>query len=125
MRRQMPPGYSISLDPGKNKIRHLMACCLDIAITTIIQTNMYAFKRQDYIQSEGGPISLKFTGALARIFMPHWAQTCLGIVKKICLKIELGDNYVDNLRFMTEYLKPGSISDQDSKNLVVSESQFA
>ena len=59
-------------EPGKTGIRQRMAVALMIGVKTMVETHVYSFRGHNFLQSDGGPIGLRFTGTIARIRMNHW-----------------------------------------------------
>ena len=54
--------------------RHIMAEVMRIGVETMFQTHAYSFGGATYIQSEGGPIGLRSTCAVARVVMARWDE---------------------------------------------------
>ena len=49
------------LTPTEHQIRLLMGAALYVAVKTLYRTHMYTFGGKVYLQSDGGPIGLRFT----------------------------------------------------------------
>ena len=51
-----------------------------IAVEAVFNTHVYQFGGHYYHQTDGGPIGLRATGALARVVMADWDQQLLTIL---------------------------------------------
>ena len=60
------------------------------------------------MQEDGGPIGLRFTGALAKLRMARWARDFVTLLKKHGVKLHKAAGYVDDLRFIINMLELGT-----------------
>ena len=72
--------WSFPQYPGRTGERTLMSVALRIDIQVIFETHVYSFGGTDFIQSDGGPIGLRFTGVIAKIRMNHWSKQVIKIL---------------------------------------------
>ena len=59
------------------------------------------------MQTDGGPIGLRVTNAVARVRMIRWAKDVLKILEGCSVKVHLCKSYVDDVRFLLEKIVRG------------------
>merc|ERR1712082_56584 len=102
--------------PTPSEERKLLNAALAIAIRFIFSSHMYTFGGKVYIQSDGGPIGLRLTCALAKLRMAVFARMLKQILKDNHVEVELAASYVDDFRFLIQMLDEGTR--WDGKRLV-------
>ena len=107
-----------SLEPGGLEIRRHLGCCINIAFKIIYETHTYTFGGEIYLQQEGGPTGLRFTGAAARIRMVHWHRKLMGVLLNIGESPWLSKGYVDDIKLGVKLLRLGTRWDPDTQQLV-------
>ena len=103
-----PPGKLTA--PQKKR---LLGCILQQMIKVIFTTHIYEFDGQLYLQLAGGPMGLRSSGPLSRIFMDKWMEdmeemAILNPVKYERLKVHDKSKYVDDVQVFLDALKPGT-----------------
>ena len=71
----------------------------------IMGHHVYVVNDQLYIQTDGGPIGLRITGALARLVMSFFDKMFLTKMKKLNMCPYMYSRYVDDADMVTKLLK--------------------
>ena len=87
--------------------KKIMGYVLEVAVLVAMNTHLYEFNGQVYLQQVGGPIGMRFTACLAAVLMKLWDAAWLGSMEKEGLDIDLYMRYVDDSRNMLRPLAPG------------------
>ena len=106
------------VEPGRSGEKLLLAACLRIGITVLFETHCYSFAGHDYLQSDGGPIGLRFTSCIARIRMNNWANNVQRILSECKVKVYLAKSYVDDVRWLIQAIKRGFKFEPDEELLI-------
>ena len=88
--------------------RRLLAAALALAVRFIFSTHMYTFGGRVYLQSDGGPIGLRLTCALAKLRMAVFARTLKQILSTNHIEVSMAASYVDDFRFLVQMLDQGT-----------------
>ena len=77
--------------------------------TPLFETHTYEFGGKTFLQTDGGPIGLRFTTAIARIRMAAWARRFRELLKRNNIQAEIAMGYVDDLRYMLPMITLGTV----------------
>ena len=80
---------------------------LRLGVETMFDTHMYTFGGRIFKQSEGGPIGLRSTCAVARVIMNRWDAKWKDKLKINNIDLECDARYVDDGRAVLFSLRPG------------------
>ena len=72
-----------------------------------MNTHVYTFDGELFLQKAGGPIGLRSTCAIARITMSTWDARWMKMMKENNIRMMAADRYMDNIRSFLKALKPG------------------
>ena len=98
--------------PNKEEQRLMLALILEITILAVMGKHMYSFNGDVRLQLVGGPIGLKLSGVLAKVYMLYWSRHFQNIITRVtrnrnCM-LYLCKLYVDDNNLAMEELEPGS-----------------
>ena len=85
----------------------IMSEVLKLAVETMYDTHMYSFGGTVYKQTEGGPIGLRSTCAVARVIMSRWDMKWKERLAMNNIQLETDARYVDDGRAILFSLRPG------------------
>ena len=85
----------------------VMAEVVRLTVETAFETHVYSFAGRVYRQSEGGPIGLRSTCALARVVMGRWDQKWKEQLTEVNIQTEDDERYVDDARAFMYPIRPG------------------
>ena len=77
--------------------KKLLAACCEIVVKVVFSTHCYKFAGKSYNQSDGGPIGLRVTNALAKIRIANWAGKVSKYLEDNGVKLYLMNTYVDDI----------------------------
>ena len=80
---------------------------LRLGVEMMFSTHCYSFGGKVYRQTEGGPIGLRSTCAVARVVMARWDQKFKSRLEQVNIKSELDGRYVDDGRLVLYPLRAG------------------
>ena len=100
-------------DPTEEEVRVLFSLALEEAIKVCMSSHTYSLGEQCKVQEEGGPIGLKLSGAIAKMFMVWWCrefkQAMVVATRALpSFKFHLYKIYVDDQGLVVEELPPGA-----------------
>ena len=101
--------------PNQEQIKLIAAIVAEIAIKALFKNFCYYFGGKLYLQSDGGPIGVRATGAAAQLVMEHWARIYRKILENSGLVVAILAGYVDDGRQLTSILDPGMIYVDENK----------
>ena len=87
--------------------RMLVATVVKIGVLCMMNTHVYSFAGDIYLQRSGGPIGLRSTCAVARVVMNAWDAKWMEVVKENKLEIKRRNRYMDDIRVMLLAIKQG------------------
>ena len=93
--------------PNNHQKREMVIKALHIALTFIMRNHTYTFGNQIRKQSNGGPIGLDITGAIAQIFMMWWCKEFKTRLSILLIALEMMKCYVDDVNWALPPIKPG------------------
>ena len=65
------------LTVGQGELKKLLGACLEVVVKFVFSTHMYKFGGKTFVQSDGGPIGLRLTAALAKLRIADWSAKLL------------------------------------------------
>ena len=68
--------------PNREEERKMIALAIKKGVQTVMKSHLYVSEGRVYRQSEGGPIGLQVTGAIARAFMLWWDQRLMQVMRE-------------------------------------------
>ena len=98
--------------------RTLIAMAMKVGVMEIMGNHMFEFGGQTFLQSDGGSIGLRLTGAISRVVMDKWANKLKGKMEENKIECKLMTKYVDDLNFYIEALELGTYWEGGSKGKV-------
>ena len=60
----------------------MISLAIEAGIIAVMSHHVYTFNGKIYLQTEGGPIGLELSGAIARVFMLVWDRKLLTALNK-------------------------------------------
>ena len=96
--------------PNKREEVKIFGKILEIMIIAVMKHHIYTFNGETRLQSDGGPIGLELTGALARVYMIYWDKHFTDLAQKNNIKLDMYKRYVDDVNFVTKALPPGTVN---------------
>ena len=110
----LPPGRK----PNEREKNTMISLALKKGIQATMKNHLYMLDGKVYHQSEGGPIGLQLTGAIARTFMLWWDKKLMEklreATKKIRWECHMYLRYVDDGNIVCTPFPPGSKIEGDS-----------
>ena len=85
-------------NPTEEEKRIIVSRVVETAILVCMNTHIYQFGEDLYLQQSGGPIGMRFTAALASVVMKMWDLAWLAIMKRENIVWDLYLRYVDDCR---------------------------
>ena len=82
--------------PNDSQKQKLLSLAMEVGIDIIMSNHTFMLGDDIYLQSDGGPIGLEFTGAIARVVMMYWDFLYLEKVAAAGLLLLLYLRYVDD-----------------------------
>ena len=80
---------------------------IETAVMVCMNTHVYSFGEDLYLQLSGGPIGMRFTAALANVVMKYWDFKWLELMKREKVMIDLYLRYVDDCRQFMPVINKG------------------
>ena len=104
----------------------MMSLALETAVLAVMKNHMYKYNNTVRKQTNGGPIGLRISGALARLVMIKWAHQLKSIITQavndvpemLGHRIHLLKIYVDDTNIVCDALPPGITYDKNLKKIV-------
>ena len=78
--------------------RVVVSRIIEMAVLVCMNTHVYSFGPDLFLQQSGGPIGMRFTAALANVVMKMWDCSWIDLMKKEGVKWDLYLRYVDDCR---------------------------
>ena len=99
--------------PNKEEERLMLSLALEEAVKSCMDNHSYSVSNQTRVQARGGPIGLKLSGAVAKVYMVYWCRMFRIILEAATSSIpsfrhHLLKFYVDDQLQVCEELPPGS-----------------
>ena len=87
--------------------RMIISRVLETAVIVCMNTHIYRFGPDLFLQKSGGPIGMRFTAALANIVMKMWDFAWVSLMKREKIVWDLYLRYVDDCRLFVPVLNKG------------------
>ena len=87
--------------------RMILGMAVQVGIITMMNTHLYSFDGNIYLQKSGGPIGLRATCAVARITMSMWDKRWMNMMEKEGITIITGIRYMDDIRIFLPAIRKG------------------
>ena len=87
--------------------RMVVATVVQIGVIGQMNTHVYTFDGEMFLQKAAGPIGLRSTCAVARITMSTWDARWQRMRADNNVKMMAADRYMDDIRSFLKALKPG------------------
>ena len=68
--------------PTTGQRRRMISLALEAGVIAVMTHHVYSFAGMTRLQTEGGPIGLEMSGAVARVFMLLWDRKLLAALEK-------------------------------------------
>ena len=99
-------------EPTREESKLMFSLALEEAIKAVMNNHLYSFNGEVKKQQRGGPIGLKLSGSLAKVYMLYWcrcfkealSRALVGFTAFILYLLKV---YVDDTNLVTEELPPG------------------
>ena len=85
----------------------VVATIVKIGVLVMMNTHVYSWNGDTYLQKAGGPIGLRSTCAVARVVMNEWDSRWQMLCAKNNIKIGKNNRYMDDIRAFLKALKLG------------------
>ena len=83
-------------NPNDEQKKKLLGMAIAMGVKIVMSNHTYSVGDKFYLQTEGGPIGLELTGAIARVFMNSWDKKYLKKVKENGLDMKMYTRYIDD-----------------------------
>ena len=87
--------------------RLVVATVVKIGVLVMMNTHVYTWNGQPYLQKAGGPIGLRSTCAVARVVMNEWDARWLEMCKINNIKINKKNRYMDDIKAFLKAIREG------------------
>ena len=87
--------------------RMVVAMVVKVGVLMIMNTHVYSWDGESYLQGGRGPIGLRSTCAVARVVMNEWDARWLSLCKENNIKVRKSERYMDDIRAFLNALKMG------------------
>ena len=87
--------------------RMVVAMVVKVGGLVMMNTHVYSWNGDSFLQKAGGPIGLRSTCAVARVVMNEWDARWLSLCEKNNIKLGKSDRYMDDIRAFLKSLKMG------------------
>ena len=88
----------VKREMSEEEKRIIISRVIETAVVVCMNTHIYRFGNNLYLQQSGGPIGMRFTAALANIVMKMWDLTWIKLMKREKMEWNLYLRYVDDCR---------------------------
>ena len=104
--------YFPSVELTNTEKRLIVATVIKVGILVMMNTHVYAWNGETYLQRSGGPIGLRSTCAVARVVMNVWDARWLALCEANNIVVKKKNRYMDDIRAFLKALKEGWRWDQ-------------
>ena len=87
--------------------RMVVAMVVKVGVLLMMNTHVYSWDGESYLQGGGGPIGLRSTCAVARVVMNEWDAKWLDLCANNNIKVRKSERYMDDIRAFLNSLKMG------------------
>ena len=85
----------------------IVATVVKIGVLVMMNTHIYTWNGESYLQRAGGPIGLRSTCAVARVVMNEWDARWKDLCLMNNIKIGKSKRYMDDIRAFFKALREG------------------
>ena len=93
--------------PTRNEKSKMIAKTLEIVTKEVMSKHYYAVGNTVKKQTDGGPIGLQLTGAVARVVMLWWDKKFLEVANTAGVGIDMYERFVDDSNLVSETIEAG------------------
>jgi hypothetical protein len=97
------PGAELTL----NDKRLIVATVVKIGVLVMMNTHVYTWNVESFLQKAGGPIGLRSTCAVARVVMNDWDRRWIELCNENNIRIGKSNRYMDDIRTFLKVLREG------------------
>ena len=87
--------------------RMIVATVVKVGVLVMMNTHVYTWNGESYLQKAGGPIGLRSTCAVARVVMNEWDARWTTLCKKNNIILGKTNRYMDDIRAFLKALREG------------------
>ena len=77
--------------------RMVVAMVVKVGVLIMMNTHVYSWNGESYLQKAGGPIGLRSTCAIARVVMNEWDARWQELSVRNNIILRKGDHYMDDI----------------------------
>ena len=99
--------YFPPMEMTETERRMVVAMVVKVGVLIMMNTHVYSWNGESYLQRAGGPIGLRSTCAVARVVMNEWDARWLAMCKANNIKLSKNNRYMDDIRAFLKALKLG------------------
>jgi hypothetical protein len=85
----------------------ILATVVKIGVLVMMNTHIYSWNGEIYLQKAGGPIGLCSSCAVARSVMNEWDARWMDLCRKNNIKVGKNNRYMDDIRAFLKALRIG------------------
>ena len=101
----------------------LIGIMLEIGVRIMFRNLIYSFGGEYYLQTEGGPIGIRGTGAVSKLVTRDFCQKLKRVLEEGGIEVKMLKMYVDDGRLVLTYVEKGAIYNPMSKKIEYTEDQ--
>ena len=116
--------YKSNKCPSSLDIKRILAIVVKYMLKTIFSNHVYIFKGKIYLQTDKGPIGLRFTGSVARLILIYFDNIFMDIAIKAGIKIVLYRRFVDDINCCSKVVKYGMKYCKDDQTIKYCQDQY-
>ena len=96
--------YFPEVELTESEKRLIVATVVKIGVLVMMNTHVYTWNGESYLQRAGGPIGLCSTRAVARVVMNEWDARWIDLCGRNNIKVDKKNKYMEDIR---AFLKDG------------------
>ena len=104
--------------------KKILALVVINMLKTIFGNHVYMFRGNIYLQTDSGPIGLRFTGSIARLVLIYFDKMFISIATKCNIKVVLYKRFVDDINSCCSKVEYGMKYDDSTKSLSFCQEQY-
>ena len=107
------------------KVRiELIGRMVEIGVRVMFENLVYSFGGENYLQTEGGPIGIRGTGAVAKLRTRSFCKKLKRVIEEGKMTVEMLKIYVDDGRLIMREPEKGAVYNKESKKVEFTEKQL-
>ena len=107
------------------KVRiELIGRMVEIGVRVMFGNLVYSFGGENYLQTEGGPIGIRGTGAVAKLRTRSFCKKLKRVIEEGKMTVEMLKIYVDDGRLIMREPEKGAVYNKESKKVEFTEKQL-